>query len=217
MNEATTQKLAPMPRGAVDDPSWNSTQLSADEREQKAEMDQVLDPAESMKARPDTKNLTLGEIKARDEDNLRLLLQGARELRFGTFPEAMLFIRVAIGRCMTKLGVNALVGGAPTPAAYDGALTSVPGGLYSPGQTREDIVAAQMVANDVRVEIRHPDQYPDGQDKWKAGMYVYHKGEIAFFISNPMADNNVVAAGGRIVIPHAHPQRFFVRTNAPVM
>lgn len=204
---------APMPRGAVDDPAWNSEAMDPEDQERKAEIDQVLDPVESMKARPDTKNLTLGQVKARDEDNLRLVLAGAREYRFDTFQGACNFIHEVIGRAMTKLGVTALAQGAPMPQQY-GALTSIPGGLYTPKQ-REQVVAQQMFLHDVRVEVRHPEQYLNKDDAWKSGMYIYHGGEIAFFVSNPMADNNTVGAEGRIVTPHANPQRYFVKTNAP--
>lgn len=203
----------PMPRGAVDDPAWNSEALDPEDQERKAEIDQVIDPVVSMQNRPDTKNLTLGEIKKRDEDNLSLVLASSREHRFDTLPEALRFIHEVIGRAMTKVGVTALAEGAPMPQKY-GALTSIPGGLYTP-KAREEMVAKQMVMNDVRVEVRHPQQYPDPKDMWKAGMYIYHRSEIAFFVSNPMANNNTVGAGGRIVTPHAHPQRFFVKTNMP--
>lgn len=213
-----TGRSLPMARGAVDDPAWRSDALSPEDQERKAEIDAVIDPVESMKQRPDTKNLTLGEIKRRDEDNLRLVLQGCREYRFETLPEAMVFIKGAIGRAMTRLGVTELARAQaqPLPQAY-GALTSIPGGLYVPQRSKasEDLVTGQMVDHDVRVEIRHPAQYPNPDDKWKAGMYLYHGSEIAFFISNPMMDLNRTAGDGHIIIPGRQAQRFFVKTNAP--
>lgn len=213
---------APMVPGAVDDPSWRSDCLKPEDAERKAELDQVLDPAESMKAHPDTKNLTLGQIKARDEDNLRLVLGTAREYRFSSMPQALYEIGQFLARAMRKLGVSALYDHGQKvglPPSYDKATTRLPGNLYMVDHTPVDEarVTQQLVKNNVRVEIRHPEQYDDQADKWKSGMYIYHNGEIAYFISNPLRIMNRSAAGGRIVLPSATPEGFYVKTNAPHM
>jgi hypothetical protein len=205
----------PMPHGAVDDPAWQTPFLDAEDQERKAEIDRVLDPAEAMKEHPDTKNLTLGEIKARDEDNLRLVLQSAREHRFETLQAAMNFLIMCLGKVMEKFKITAHGQGAPMPDTYTGALTAIPGNLYVPGQTKMDIIKEQMVKAGIRQEVRSFTQYPPNE-KWKAGIYFYYKGEIAYFISNPMMDTNTTGAGGRIVIPHEMAQRYFVRTNVPI-
>jgi len=174
----------------------------------------VLDPAESMKERKDTKNLTLGEIKKRDEDNLKLLV--CKEYRFDSFEKALGFMIEAIRKCMTRMGVKGIDQGAPEPPSYNGGTSKIGGNLYIPGSTKMDIITQQMVENDVRREIRHPAQYPDPKDKWKAGCYLYHGSEIAYFISNPMMDKRRHESAGNIIIAERTPQRFFVRTNAPV-
>lgn len=211
---------APMPRGAVDDPSWNSDQLSEEDKERKAEIDVVLDPAESMKNRRDTKNLTIGEIKSRDEDNLRLVLNTAREHVFDHPLKAVGFVRDCIGKAMTKLGITELANSGSSEMfmkdSYSGALAHVTGNLYTPGRSKEseNLVVKQAIENDVRVEVRRPEMYPESE-RWKAGFYVYHHGEIAFFISNPMKDNKSVGGSGFIIIPSAYAQRWFVKTNVP--
>ena len=203
--------------GAVDDPAWQTPGLSQEDQEKKAAVDAVLDPVERMKESHETKNLSLGEIKSRDEDNLALVLSKCREYRYPTLNHAIFHVGQFLGRAMGKLGVKSLAdhGKRPMPQAYKG-LTSIPGGLYNVGHTPSDeaAVTQEMVANDVRVEIRQPQMYPKAE-RWKSGIYLYHGNEIAFFISNPMIDQNTTGGDGHIIITHRNPKRFFVRTNAP--
>jgi len=208
-------KITP-PKGSVDDPAWDSEALTQEDQDRKAERDQVLDPAESMKSRPDTKNLTIGEIKQRDEDNLRLLLKGRPEWSFNTSGEAMAFIEDCISACLLKLGITAVRYKAPPVPTYNGGTTEITGNLFIPEEVRMNIVEQQMIDNDVRREIRFPEQYPDPIDQWKVGCYYYHGSEIAYFISLPLQDRRAVSGGGHIIITHASPQKFIVLTNAPV-
>lgn len=220
-NDQDTAKIAPITRGAVDDPSWNSEQMPQEEQDRKAEADRVLDPVESMKDRHDTKNLTLAEIKVRDEENLRLVLATSRQHTFSRPDQAINFTFEMLAKALVKLGVTKA--GVPCAAKflfmrdiYKGALTLIPGNLYTPDLTpnEQNIIKRQMIDNDVRFEIRQPQQYPK-EDQWKSGMYLYHGSEIAFFISNPIADKNAVSGGGHIVLPQAFTQRWFVKTNVP--
>jgi len=140
---------------------------------------------------PSTRDLTTEEIKARDEDNLRLLLDASKRYYFDDLNGAIAFMREAFGRAMTRLGCPSLV-----PERVNQAQIEILG-------------EEEMTKNDVRIENRHSTLYPNMNDKWKGGFYLYHGGEIAYFISNPFQE----APSGLIIVPG--PLRFTVRTNAP--
>ncbi|MFH2075406.1 MAG: hypothetical protein ABIJ57_08685 [Pseudomonadota bacterium] len=205
--------------GAVSDEAWQTDKLSPEDQERKAEIDRVLDPVESMKDRKDTKDLTLEEIKARDEDNLKLVQDSSQWKSFDSPNKAVGFIGTVYKRAMLKLGITAFANyGTPMPESYKG-LTSIPGGLYIPGpsakKAMENLVTKQLIENDVRIEGRGPDMYPEDKDHWKIGLYFYHASEIVFFISRPIPDKDAMSGAGHIVMPHSSPQRWWVRTNVP--
>lgn len=206
---------APMPHGAVDDPAWHSDHMvDQADQDRKAEIDAVIDPVESYKQNAETRNLTLGQIKARDEENLRLVLAGSKEREFPNLEAALEWMQELIEKLMHHMGIKSFHKG-NIPMAFANALTAIPGNLYRPGMDTTP-VTKECVANGVRLEVRSTEQYQHGpQEVWKAGAYIYHKGEIAYFVSNPLGVRNRSAAGGRIIIPEAQPWKFVVKTNAP--
>jgi len=200
--------------GAVSDEAWQTDKLSPEDQERKAEIDRVLDPVVSMQDRKDTKDLTLEEIKARDEDNLKLILDRCYNKLFRTGPEAMQFIKDSILIALKKMGVKHGPDRKLQWFDFYNALTVIPGNLFKPGQPTSQF-ALDCIKNDVRLEIRTLEQYPNEKEKYKAGAYFYHGSEIAYFIGLPEMQKAAVSGGGHIIMPHSSPQRWWVRTNVP--
>lgn len=132
-----------------------------------------------------TKHMTLGEIKARDIDNLGLVRKGAREYWHDDKGSAFQFCYRALTAGLKTLNV-------------DQASILKRFGRQKDRKLAIKLIDKAMVDNDVRVEKR---DYP-GKDWYRAGWYVYHHNEIAYFVSLPIRVNGGrPSPGGNIIIP----------------
>jgi len=151
-----------------------------------------------------TANLTLEEVKARDIDNFHLLLasKGCKDLIFEHLKDAIVFHGQAMARCMGKLGCKTLYEHSKrTPKA----LTRSEMTFYTLKVEKE------MQRNDVVVERRESKAYPEPNDFYKRGFYIYHGREIVFFISSP----RMIEARSQGGIVMAGKIMYMVQTNAP--
>jgi len=105
---------------------------------------------------------TLGDIKARDIDNLQFLMENKKVHSYRNPAEAY----AAVGEMMRQA---ALRGGLDLKALMDLSINSDDGG---------DMVDEAMAKTGVRIESRNY----EGIDKWREGIYIYKNNEILSFI-----------------------------------
>lgn len=200
--QAIRFKLPPIP-GAVDDPNY----LPPDdpvEAEKREEAQAVLDPVERLKQSGDTSTLTVGEMKARDEDNLKLVLDSCRQRGFNTPVGAVKASVEYLFSSCEKFGI-------PVRKATPRQLADV-GRFRSLPELLMHVFRDDFVKNDVRLEVREVQRYTP-LEQWKAGCYVYHGNEIAYFISNPRR-HDLAGGNGRIIVPGEN-RKWWIVTNAP--
>ena len=101
-------------------------------------------------------NDTLDDLKANDIDNLEHVLRGAKTFNFKTEREALEFQGQCLFPRLEELG------------------------LYASTVPSESLMQELMAEKEIRIETR---PYENPEDQWRSGIYIYHKGEIAGFIS----------------------------------
>jgi len=130
------------------------------------------------------KDITIGEMKAYDIDNLEHVLKQAEEHRFSSHAEATGFVHACLFTTLEKLGV--IVNERIDPALVDKMLND----------------------HHVKVESR---RYDEEEDKWREGIYIYKtdeddiEREIVGFISAIRSKESSVLVA---------PEVFTVRTNS---
>lgn len=143
-----------------------------------------------------TEHMSLGDIKARDIDNLGLVVKESKEHLFDRKEHAGRFMGQAVNGALKKLGVDQL-------------------GMISKYSNRHDkrFLAKQidkaMAENNVKVERR---KYQEPEDIWRSGIYIYHNNEIAYFISECMRVKEKTR-DSHIIILGAPKTKFMVITN----
>lgn len=148
-----------------------------------------------------TENMVLSDIKVRDVENLKLVIKSARMYYFDDPNQALHEIGQFLKRALTKLGINAL-------DYFD----------ERPGQERannrfvERRLTHETLKKKVHWEMRLAENYPP-EDRWRSGCYLYHKNEIAYWISNILGDKDGRSGNGHIILPGKW--RFGIVTNAP--
>lgn len=183
----------------------NLINLAQRKRDRIAEGKEFPSQAQFLAEHPDTRNLTLGEIRDRDVDNFHLLWKGKgfKAFQFDTLNEAVYFHGKAVAFAMKKLGCHTV---------GDHANRSKPMALTEKQIEEYSIkVDQEMALQKVRVERRESVVYPEPVDFYKRGFYIYHHDEIAFFVGSPMVAEK--ERNGIIIIGE---HDYVVRTNAPI-
>lgn len=177
-----------------------------------------------------TANLTLGQMKLRDEDNLRLVMKSCREIPFNKFTESIVWCNHAMSGIMRKFGINKDKIVSEALALKDDSFIvrefvrnymadpknprdRKTGGLPLPAQA---LIAAkrlydEQLKKDVQIEKRD-NAYASEKDFWKSGVYVYHHNEIAYFMSAPYKRKGGHYATPHIIVPHIG-DKWFIQTN----
>lgn len=101
------------------------------------------------------KDDTLGDLKARDIENLERVLKDRTRHLFKSIKEAMMFQNKAVFSVLARLGVD----------------------INKTG-LNADSIDRLLEKNHVKVENR---QY-EGEDQWRSGIYIYKDNEIADFV-----------------------------------
>uniref|UniRef100_A0A6M3XSD5 Uncharacterized protein n=1 Tax=viral metagenome TaxID=1070528 RepID=A0A6M3XSD5_9ZZZZ len=171
------------------------------------EVREMSDLAEEMKQGDVTEKMYLEDIRTRDVDNLSLVLKASQWHQFPTVDGAAHFMGESLNRALLKLGCNALdLLRQKMAGKIDPKVSLFPGNPYI-----ERVLQKQMLMRKVKCEHRAPGMYAP-EEQWKSGMYIYHKNEIAYFISNPVK-TEIKRKG---VIYLASPEvAFVVKTNVP--
>ncbi len=104
-------------------------------------------------------DITLLDMKIRDVDNLKHILKSrSNRYYFKNVKAAGAFINEALYGTLGHLGLD----------------------IHKLGMN-EHRIDAELQRLDIKVENR---PY-EGEDKWRAGLYIYYKGEIVQFIGHP--------------------------------
>jgi hypothetical protein len=129
-----------------------------------------------------TANMTLADIRARDIDNLTLVYQNAKRFDFETDQIAKVFIANCKIRALSKFGI-------------DGQKIAKECNLNLEAYRKE--VDRQCAEKNIVVEKRNR----SGDHKWRSGIYIYHRNEIAYFISFPFPVPYKKYADSHIIVP----------------
>lgn len=167
-----------------------------------------------------TANMTLGAIKKRDIDNLKLLMDvHANERPFSDIKHALVFLGKTVDKCLLKLGIDQRkmyedfkLDTAEIKALMDQPVNVVHINRPTSDTSMKDLINkidALMDEKDVKVERR---QYTDSNDAWRSGIYIYHQNEIAYFISEPYRRKGGHYASPHIIVPTIG-KVWFVLTN----
>lgn len=143
-----------------------------------------------------TKNLTLDEIKARDIDNLGLVMKSAKPVTFESDAQCKFWMGETLRKILAKLGVDLIL-----------KVTGNPKADKLQYQFAAKRVDKQMKEKGVKVENRNY----SGNDFTRSGIYVYYENEIAFFISHPM---HAKKRAGNLILPGQTAEKeLFCMTN----
>ena len=108
------------------------------------------------------KDDTLGDIKARDIDNLEHVLKNRTTHYFEGLAEASMFQNRALFTILARLGMD----------------------LKKTGFDEKEIDRL-LEKNNIRVEHRQYEDTEEDKDKWRSGIYIYKDNEIVEFIGSP--------------------------------
>lgn len=114
--------------------------------------------------KPERTGDTLDDLKSRDIDNLQYILKNKKRIFFKTFGMALNGSQMMMTRALEHCGMF-------VDAIVEKSIKDPEGAAR--------LADDEMQKNDVRIESRL--QY-EGDDAWRRGTYIYHKGEIAHFI-----------------------------------
>lgn len=127
-------------------------------------------------ANPDRRGDTLLDLEKRDFDNYEHLLNSTHEEGFRSMRDAMLWISFANTKALKSLGVDfhriMLEVGIAFPRLH----------MHSKIDKVSKIADAKVKELKITVESR---RYEEKEDRWKDGIYILKRGEIAFYISYP--------------------------------
>jgi len=144
-----------------------------------------------------TENMFLADIRARDIDNLGLVVHNeCKQYVFDKRSDAHRFRGEAVNKSLAKLGVDQLK-------------------LLRKYSNRHDkrflakMIDKAMVKANVKVESR---RYQEKEDLWRSGIYIYHDNEIAFFISECLRCKER-SGSTHIILLDAPKTKFMVITN----
>ena len=177
-----------------------------------------------------TENLTLDEIKFRDEDNLKLLLQSARPVKFESEDQCRFWIGETLRKILAKMGCSLAY---PYPVGNNKAQkkaeekaaarlerqmkekgVKVEFRTYGDADTiRMTLAAANKMEedgdNDTARHLRTQAEQMT-KESFKSGWYIYYENEIAYFISQPM---HAQKSSGHLMLPGKEDKELFVMTN----
>lgn len=173
--------------------------------------------------------ITFGDMRKRDEDNLRLVLPGCREIPFENPQDGMKWINDAMQGIMMKFGIdkNGIIEKAlrmpidsfimkrfkedyikmsnnPKAMKLFGNPVNGPKRLYA-----AYLIDQQQKKRDLIVEDR---EYTKPNQQWKSGIYIYHHDEIAYFLSKPYTRKGGNYYTGTIIVPVIG-RKWFVQSN----
>lgn len=158
---------------------------------------------------PAKERMTLDQVRKYDDENHRLILDESELYRLEDPQAAGVFHWEAWRRCMKHLGVTAI----------ENFWKSVNLRELHSFATQLKLAQAmnrgneEMLEKGIQVEEATPRkllQMTVNPEAWKLGKYVYYKGDIVYFISNPMEKRR-----RRGLIYIAGQVDYCVRTNAP--
>lgn len=169
-----------------------------------------------------TEHMTFGEMKARDIDNVELVMKACKEVPFNSVDNAMKWTNNALQGIMLKFGIdkNGIIERAHK-LPLDHFLVRQFVKAYNedpkaPKPLKIDprrLLAAKWLGidqkkADVTVE---PREYTNQKDVWRSGIYVYHHNEIAYFLSAPYRRKGGHYASPHILVPTFG--KWFILTN----
>lgn len=141
-----------------------------------------------------TMNMTLSEIRERDIDNLKLVVQSAKKYVFESVPHAKAFIHKALATALMKFGIDVRQVKALNPNSYN-----------------EEI---QRLCDAKQVTLERMPRIRRGEHAWRSGIYIYYRNEIAFFISLPQKIEWNGSKNPHIIIPGKPTEhRYLIVTN----
>jgi len=180
----------------------NESSIAEIVEEKKQELESVLNPVERLKQSPDTRNLTVGQMRDRDEDNLKLVIDQSREYLYSNPQQATMAIIAFLMKALLKFQINAIF------MMRSSVAQSVRNFMTLP-ELITYLCKDEFVKQDIRLEARPVDRYAP-EDQWKSGLFIYHGNEISYWISNvmkrPEAKNRIIITGT---------PRWFIKTNVP--
>ena len=148
-----------------------------------------------------TKDMTLGEIGARDLDNWNLVHKSCKKFFFNHPNAAFAFMGKCVNAAMNKFGIDQL-----EMAAH--ARNTNPVNEFKTILERD--ISKKMEEAGLKVERR---EY-EGEDVQRSGVYIYHGNEIAYYISEIIAAKRG-QSGSRLVLPR-NKIKFAIHTNVPM-
>lgn len=144
-----------------------------------------------------TEHMYLEDIKARDIDNLGLVVHSeCKQHIFDKRSEAHFFRGTAVNGALKKLGVDQLKFLKQYSNRHDKRFLA-------------KMIDKAMVKANVKVESR---RYREHEDIWRSGIYIYHDSEIAFFISECLRCKER-SGSTHIILLDAPKTKFMVITN----
>lgn len=174
----------------------------------------------SNKTRDVTEHMTLGAIRWRDEENVKLILQySAVEKAFSTVNEALSYMADVNNKILLKFGIDQLKmfeDSGLNPSYIKAEMQKPLERFHVNLPTMDPLVVdlinkiqALMDEKDLKTERR---QYTEPvEDRWKSGMYFYHGNEIVYFISEPYRRKGGHYASPNIIVPAF--RKWFILTN----
>lgn len=138
--------------------------------------------------------MTLDEIRSRDIDNLKLVVQSAKKYVFEEMTHVRAFINKSLAKALSKFGIDVKKVSTLHPNNY-----------------KEEI---QRLCESKQVVLEPKPRIRKGEHAWRSGIYIYYRNEIAFFISLPQKIEWNGSKNPHIIIPGKPSEhRYLIVTN----
>jgi hypothetical protein len=132
----------------------------------------------------DKNNWHLDEIQAHDDDNLRTLINSAKDHYFEYVTEITEFSGLCLNAALNKHGID----------------LAVAEQMSKDKESYSDVGAAiDKLLNEKHVRVE-PRMHYEGLDRWKCGIYIYKDNEIADWISAPIHLDNIIESKYRYTL-----------------